>query len=288
MQYMNIYVLSDALRPLNKRLFIDCFVAPCDFSASVHIAKGLSLGVAHATSTPNSPSCSNDIQRVLLPLEFFSACIGFQTFLGIFDFLELLDNESFSFFFTIGCPILLTIGRTFTLLLLFESGIAKPSALLAARSASSSSHSLMHQDSAQDIHVRATRFLRPRRTLSSMVDMDAERENDESEDAVEAAGCGLVEPSSISIRMESPWGEDEDDDEGGGTASALLVLRTFSGLLLLDGVMVLPCFSRIMCRMETVDGALDSSKDGMCFIFNDPREVQDRTSSCGLPFDFGR
>lgn len=105
------------------------------------------------------------------------------------------------------------------------------------------------------------------------------RENDEREDVVEGVDWRLlleVEPSSISIRMESPWGEDDEGVvEGAGVASILaLELGTFSGLLLL-----LDAFSTIMRRMDTVESDLDSSNDGMCFIFNEPRDEQDSTSS---------
>jgi hypothetical protein len=76
------------------------------------------------------------------------------------------------------------------------------------RSALLSSHSLMHHDSAQDIHDCATRFLRPRRILSSMVDMDAEREKeDEKEDELEDVDDRTLPESptsSISIHMDRP------------------------------------------------------------------------------------
>ena len=76
----------------------------------------------------------------------------------------------------------------------------------------------MHHDSAQDIHDRATRFRRPRRILSSMVDMDVEREKvDESEDEFEDIDRLLFpeDPSSISILIDRPRGGVEEEERAG-------------------------------------------------------------------------
>jgi hypothetical protein len=86
--------------------------------------------------------------------------------------------------------------------------------------------------------------------------------------------------SPISIRIDRPWGcdatdEDEADNIGGETASSNdeLCLEVPSKLVLLEA----PFLFSIMCLME---GDLDTSNDAICFIFNDPRELQDKTSCC--------
>ena len=157
------------------------------------------LGVAneHSTSTPHSSSWSSAIHRSLLRvrLELLSTLIGFHTFLGgLTDLARGLRDSTFlidSFFFFFdasgGSPILRTTGLTFILFRLFESlsTAGLPADIRLALSASSSSHSLIHQDSAQDIHDLAIRFLIPRRILLSTMDMDVEREKDETDDVVD-------------------------------------------------------------------------------------------------------
>ena len=87
----------------------------------------------------------------------------------------------------------------------------------------------------------------------------------------------------ISIRMDNPWGCDTDEDDAdtvrGGTASSddTLCLELPSKLLLLGMTLETPFLCSIMCLME---GDLDTSNDAICFIFNDPRELQDKTSCC--------
>lgn len=129
--------------------------------------------------------------------------------------------------------------------------------------------------------------------------MEADREKEEES---EVAGAALPELdvdweeelsfllpeeepfSSISIRMESPFGR-RDVATGVGTASDGTAPGARCGLGYTPEVSnVASSLSRIMRRMDTVDGALDSvSNDGMRFGFNDPREEQDRTSSCRPP-----
>ena len=102
-------------------------------------------------------------------------------------------------------PIRLTVGLTLVFLFL-EHPSTLPVARLLLRRFSSSSQILMHQLSAQEIHVRLTRFLRPLRTLRSMFVKDPlEREK---EDRVEVTDCEAEGGSmSISIRIERPCHE---------------------------------------------------------------------------------
>ena len=87
-----------------------------------------------------------------------------------------------------GSPIRRTWGRTFFLLRTTFPETDSPLDILRVLSASSSSHNLMHHDSAQDIQDRAMRFLSPRRTLSSMVETDIEVEKEEKDDALDNDG----------------------------------------------------------------------------------------------------
>lgn len=87
--------------------------------------------------------------------------------------------------------------------------------------------------------------------------------------------------SPISIRMDNPWGCDTDEDDAdsvrGGTAASddTLCLELPSKLLAMT--LEAPFLFSIMCRIE---GDLDTSNEAICFIFNDPRELQDKTSCC--------
>ena len=86
---------------------------------------------------------------------------------------------------TIGSPILQTLGLTFDLLLLlgpYDSALPPPPGApprMRIAAALLSSHSLMHHDSAQDIHDRDTHLRNLRCILSSMARNDVERANDD-------------------------------------------------------------------------------------------------------------
>ncbi len=103
------------------------------------------------------------------------------------DLLALDDNDDDddNDAATIGSPILRTLGLTFDLLLPlgpYDGALPPPpggTPRMRIAAASSSSHSLMHHDSAQDIHDRDTRLRNPRCILSSMARNDAERANDD-------------------------------------------------------------------------------------------------------------
>mmetsp|Transcript_1141 Transcript_1141/g.2812 ORF Transcript_1141/g.2812 Transcript_1141/m.2812 type:complete len:243 (-) Transcript_1141:46-774(-) len=164
----------------------------------------------------------------------------------------------------------------------------------------------MHHPSAHDIHWRDTRFRRPRRTLSSMPAVrDAEREKEVEREFPSAAALPeldvdweeelllllllLLEEeeelplTSISILMESPLGRLWDVAMTGiGTASEGKPPRRGLGYAPEVSNVAPTSLSRIMRRIDTVDGALESSisNDGMRFGLGAPREVQHRTSSC--------
>mmetsp|Transcript_24835 Transcript_24835/g.51977 ORF Transcript_24835/g.51977 Transcript_24835/m.51977 type:complete len:306 (+) Transcript_24835:472-1389(+) len=237
----------------------------------------------HDTSTPRLSFRSNELQA--LPSERSPSASPTHSFLQSFP--PRLDDPSS--FVSLGCPILLTTGRTFTFLLL--CGSSTHIASLRKISTDASSQRRMHQLSAHVIHCRAMRFLSPRRIFSS------EAEGREMEalrvDAMEGFRLGRGEVSSISMRMERPslsWGKEDGDSD--------MVVREQSVSLValpstLGMVSELPrpfsCpFSSSMRRIMVVltdDDALSKSKEeeneGMCFSFNAPREVQARTSCCG-------
>lgn len=162
-----------------------------------------------------------DIQRSFFRVGLLLTCISFQPS----SLEDTRDNDDVEDVVVVavvlssftdscghfGSPILRTLGRTFTLFRLvplLESigGIATPNAFFLMRSASSSSQTLMHQDSAQVTHERAKRFLSPRRILSSMVEgMDGDREKGSGDGVGHAVLLLLlVSTSSICIRMDIP------------------------------------------------------------------------------------
>ncbi len=144
----------------------------------------------NVTSTPHSSSFSSpDIQHStsqLLLSPLLERMFFHPFFFVDLLFVDLADVVIKDVSFSgggMGSPILRTIGRTLTLTLFTDSPPRRSAFRRSAPlSHPPSSHSCMHQLSAQDIHCRATRLRSPRRIRSLMVNREVERVNEDERD----------------------------------------------------------------------------------------------------------